>query len=118
MVNPMDGAVLDPAGVVKKFGVPPERIVDYLTLVGDAVDNVPGVPKVGPKTALKWLGAYGSLDVLLANAGDIKGKVGENLRESFGHIPLSRRPGDDQVRCRSRSRGQRSREASSERRRR
>ena len=90
MVNPMDGAVLDPAGVVKKFGVPPERIVDYLTLVGDAVDNVPGVPKVGPKTALKWLGAYGSLDVLLANAGDIKGKVGENLRESFGHIPLSR----------------------------
>ena len=91
MVNPMDGAVLDPAGVVKKFGVPPERIVDYLTLVGDAVDNVPGVPKVGPKTALKWLGVYGSLDALLANAGDIKGKVGENLRESFGHIPLSRR---------------------------
>ena len=91
MVNPMDGAVLDPAGVRKKFGVLPERIVDYLTLVGDAVDNVPGVPKVGPKTAIKWLGAYGSLDALLANAHDIKGKVGENLRESLGHIPLSRR---------------------------
>ena len=91
MVNPMDGAVLDPAGVEKKFGVPPERIVDYLTLVGDAVDNVPGVPKVGPKTALKWLGAYGSVDALVANAGDIKGKVGENLRESLGHLPLSRR---------------------------
>ena len=91
MVNPMDGAVLDPAGVRKKFGVLPERIVDYLTLVGDAVDNVPGVPKVGPKTAIKWLGAYGSLDALLANAHEIKGKVGENLRESLEHLPLSRR---------------------------
>ncbi len=91
MVNPMDGAVLDPGGVRKKFGVPPERIVDYLTLVGDAVDNVPGVPKVGPKTALKWLDAYGSLDAVLAGAHDIRGKVGENLRASLGHLPLSRR---------------------------
>ena len=91
MVNPMDGAVLDPEGVGKKFGVPPDRIVDYLTLVGDAVDNVPGVPKVGAKTAQKWLSAYGSLDALLAGAGDVKGKVGENLRASLDHLPLSRR---------------------------
>ena len=91
MVNPMDGAVLDPEGVGKKFGVPPDRIVDFLTLVGDAVDNVPGVPKVGAKTAQKWLGAYGSLDALLAGAGDVKGKVGENLRASLDHLPLSRR---------------------------
>jgi len=91
MVNPMDGAVLDPEGVSRKFGVPPDRIVDYLTLVGDAVDNVPGVPKVGAKTAQKWLGAYGSLDALLAGAGDVKGKVGENLRASLDHLPLSRR---------------------------
>ena len=91
MVNPMDGAVLDPSGVERKFGVPPKGIVDYLTLVGDAVDNVPGVPKVGPKTALKWLGAYGSLDALLDDADAIKGKVGENLRASLGDLPLSRR---------------------------
>ena len=91
MVNPMDGAVLDPAGVERKFGVPPDRIVDYLTLVGDAVDNVPGVPKVGPKTALKWLGAHGTLDSVLAGADAIRGKVGENLRASLGYLPLSRR---------------------------
>ena len=90
MVNPMDGAVLDPGGVEGKFGVPPRRIVDYLTLIGDAVDNVPGVPKVGPKTAIKWLGAYGSLDAVLANADRIKGKVGENLRASLEHLPLFR----------------------------
>ncbi len=90
LVNTMTDTVMDPAGVVEKFGVPPERIVDYLALIGDTVDNVPGVPKVGPKTALKWLEQYGSLDGVMAHAGEIKGKVGENLRESLDHLPLSR----------------------------
>ena len=81
LVNTMDDSVLDEAGVEARFGVPPGRIVDYLTLVGDAVDNVPGVPKVGPKTAVKWLAAYGSLDGVRDNAAAIGGKVGENLRE-------------------------------------
>ena len=98
MVNPMDGAVLDPEGVGRKFGVAPDRIVDYLTLIGDAVDNVPGVPKVGAKTAQKWLSAHGSLDALLASAGDIKGKVGENLRASLDYLPLSPPTRDDKVR--------------------
>ena len=90
MVNTMDGAVLDEAGVVAKFGVPPESIVDYLTLVGDAVDNVPGVPKVGPKTASKWLARYRTIENLVDHAGEIKGKVGENLRASLDQIPLSK----------------------------
>ena len=81
LVNTMDDSVLDESGVEARFGVRPDRIVDYLTLVGDSVDNVPGVPKVGPKTAVKWLGAYGSLDGVRANASAIGGKVGENLRE-------------------------------------
>ncbi len=81
---------LDPAGVVAKFGVPPERIIDYLALVGDTSDNIPGVRSVGPKTAAKWLGIYGSLDGIVARADEIKGKVGEKLRESLGQIPLSR----------------------------
>ena len=81
LVNTMDDSVLDEAGVEAKFGVPPGRIVDYLTLVGDSVDNVPGVPKVGPKTAVKWLAAYGSLDGVRDNAAAIGGKVGEYLRE-------------------------------------
>ena len=80
LVNTMDDSVLDVAGVEARFGVPPERIVDYLTLVGDSVDNVPGVPKVGPKTAIKWLAAHGSLDGVRENAASIGGKVGENLR--------------------------------------
>ncbi len=80
LVNTMDDSVLDEDGVEARFGVPPARIVDYLTLVGDAVDNVPGVPKVGPKTAVKWLAAYGSLDGVRANADGIGGKVGEHLR--------------------------------------
>ena len=80
LVNTMDGAVLDGAGVEARFGVPPNRIVDYLTLVGDAVDNVPGVPKVGPKTAVKWLSAYGSLDAVTERAAEVRGKAGENLR--------------------------------------
>ena len=80
LVNTMDGTRLDPAGVQAKFGVAPSQIVDYLTLIGDAVDNVPGVPKVGPKTAVKWLQEYGSLDALIAQADLIKGVVGDNLR--------------------------------------
>ena len=80
LVNTMDDSILDEGGVESKFGVPPARIVDYLTLVGDPVDNVPGVPKVGPKTAVKWLAAYGSLDGVCAAAASIGGKVGENLR--------------------------------------
>jgi DNA polymerase-1 len=90
LVNTMDNTRLDPAGVVAKFGVPPERIVDYLTLVGDAVDNVPGVPKVGPKTAAKWIGEFGSLAGVMAHAGEVPGKVGENLRASLAQLPLSR----------------------------
>ena len=90
MVNTMDDPVLDAAGVASKFGVPPESIVDYLALVGDTVDNVPGVPKVGPKTASKWLAQYGTLENLVAHAGEIKGKVGESLRASLGQIPLSK----------------------------
>ena len=81
LVNTMDDSILDEAGVEARFGVPPTRIVDYLTLVGDSVDNVPGVPKVGPKTAVKWLAAYGSLEGVRDNAAAIGGKVGEYLRE-------------------------------------
>jgi DNA polymerase-1 len=90
LVNTMNDSVLDSEGVVKKFGVLPEQIIDYLTLVGDSVDNVPGVPKVGPKTAVKWLTEYGSLDAIIENADAIKGKVGENLRATLPKIPLSR----------------------------
>ena len=91
LINTMNDSVLDEEGVRAKFGVGPDLIVDYLTLVGDTVDNIPGVPKVGPKTAVKWLSEYGSLDGVLERAEDIKGKVGENLRASFEQIPLSRR---------------------------
>ena len=90
LVNTMNNSYLDRDGVVAKFGVPPERIIDYLTLVGDSVDNIPGVPKCGPKTAVKWLQAYGSLDEVMAHADEIKGKVGENLRASLEQLPLSR----------------------------
>ena len=88
--NTMGDDVLDSAGVVAKFGVPPERIVDYLTLVGDAVDNVPGVEKVGPKTAVKWLTEYETLDNLIANAEKVGGKVGENLRSALDWLPQAR----------------------------
>ena len=91
LVNTMSNEVLDEAGVVEKFGVPPSRIVDYLALVGDAVDNVPGVAKVGPKTAAKWLAQYGSLDEIVAHAGEIGGAVGENLRAHLDFLPLGRR---------------------------
>jgi DNA polymerase-1 len=82
---------LDRAGVVARFGVPPERIVDFLTLVGDTVDNVKGVEKVGPKTAARWLQQYGSLDALVAASGEVGGVVGEKLREALGRLPLVRR---------------------------
>ncbi len=90
LINTMNSLYLDPDGVVKKFGIPPERIIDYLTLVGDSVDNIPGVPKVGPKTAVKWLTEYGSLDNIIEHADEIKGKVGENLREFLPKVPLTR----------------------------
>jgi DNA polymerase-1 len=90
LVNTMTETTMDPTGVVEKFGVPPERIIDYLALIGDTSDNVPGVPKVGPKTAVKWLQEYGSLDGIIENAETIKGKVGDNLRDSLGQLPLSR----------------------------
>jgi DNA polymerase-1 len=90
LVNTMTNETLDPAGVQAKFGVPPERIVDYLSLIGDTVDNVPGVPKVGPKTAVKWLSEFGSLDNVIARAGEIKGVVGENLRNTLEWLPQGR----------------------------
>lgn len=89
LMNTMDDTTLDPQGVVTKFGIPPERIIDYLALVGDSVDNIPGVPKVGPKTAVKWLAEYKTLDGIIANAENIKGKVGENLRATLDQLPLS-----------------------------
>ncbi len=90
LINTMSDTVLDRDGVVEKFGVPPERIVDYLSLVGDSVDNIPGVPKCGPKTAAKWIQEYGSLDGVVEHAGDVKGKIGEYLRASLDRLPLSR----------------------------
>ena len=91
LVNTMSNETLDEAGVLAKFGVPPNRIVDYLTLTGDAVDNVPGVDKVGPKTAVKWLAQYGSLDGVIDNAAAVGGAVGENLRKALDFLPLGRR---------------------------
>ncbi len=90
LINTMSNEKLDRAGVIAKFGVPPERIVDYLTLVGDAVDNVPGVAKVGPKTAVKWLTQYDSLDGVIANAAGIGGAVGDNLRNALDWLPQAR----------------------------
>jgi DNA polymerase-1 len=91
LINTMSNEVLDEAGVLGKFGVPAERIVDYLALIGDAVDNVPGVDKVGAKTAVKWLAQYGSLDGVIAAAADIGGVVGQNLRRALDFLPLARR---------------------------
>ena len=90
LVNTMSRSVLDREGVIDKFGVPPERIVELLALMGDSSDNIPGIPKVGPKTAAKWLNDYGSLDALLARAGELKGKVGESLRANLDTLALSR----------------------------
>ncbi|BAX62395.1 DNA polymerase I [Burkholderia stabilis] len=90
LVNTMTNETLDRDGVIAKFGVPPERIIDYLALIGDTVDNVPGVEKCGPKTAVKWLSQYDSLDGVIAHAGDIKGVVGDNLRRALDFLPLGR----------------------------
>jgi DNA polymerase-1 len=91
LINTMSNEKFDREGVIAKFGVPPERIIDYLTLVGDTVDNVPGVAKVGPKTAVKWLTQYGSLDNIIAQANDIGGAVGENLRKALDWLPTGRK---------------------------
>jgi DNA polymerase-1 len=90
LVNTMSRSVLDREGVIEKFGVPPERIVELLALMGDSSDNIPGIPRVGPKTAAKWLNDFGSLDALLARADEIKGKVGESLRANLDTLALSR----------------------------
>lgn len=89
LVNTMSGETLDIEGVKAKFGVRPDQIRDYLALMGDKVDNVPGVEKCGPKTAVKWLEAYGSLQGVIEHASEIKGKVGENLRAALPRLPLS-----------------------------
>jgi DNA polymerase-1 len=90
LINTMTNEKMDEAGVLAKFGVPPNRIIDYLTLIGDTVDNVPGVNKCGPKTALKWLTAYDSLDGVIANAANITGAVGQNLRDALEWLPKGR----------------------------
>jgi DNA polymerase-1 len=90
LVNTMTDTYLNPKTVTEKFGIPPELIVDYLALVGDTVDNIPGVPQVGPKTAVKWLVQYGSLDNIVQHAEEIKGKVGENFRAFLPELPLSK----------------------------
>ncbi|MES9849407.1 MAG: DNA polymerase, partial [Candidatus Thiodiazotropha sp.] len=91
LINTMSETTTDMAGVMDKFGVRPDQIIDYLALVGDTVDNIPGVPKCGPKTAAKWLNTYGTLDNLITHADEIKGKIGENLRASLAQLPLSRK---------------------------
>lgn len=90
LVNTMTNTTMDSAAVMDKFGVKPEQIIDFLSLTGDTVDNVPGVTKCGPKTAAKWLAEYGSLDGVIANADKVGGKIGEYLREALPALPLSR----------------------------
>ncbi len=90
LIDTMKGVALDEQGVLDKFGVKPVAMIDYLALVGDTADNIPGVPMVGPKTASKWLQQYGDLDTIINHAEEIKGKVGENLRAHLGQLPLSR----------------------------
>jgi len=90
LIDTMKKVILDEAGVVEKFGVRPDQIIDYLALMGDSSDNIPGVPKVGPKTAVKWLAKYETLDAVIENADKIGGKVGENLREFIPQLPLSK----------------------------
>ena len=90
LINTMTDTKMDEEGVFTKFGVRPDQIIDYLALIGDTSDNVPGVPKVGPKTAAKWLAEFNHLDAIMENAESFKGKIGENLRSSLEQIPLSR----------------------------
>jgi len=89
LVNTMTNTQMDVDGVIEKFGVRPDQIIDYLTLVGDTSDNIPGVPSCGPKTAAKWLATYNTLDEVMANADKIKGKIGEKLRDALAHLPMS-----------------------------
>jgi len=89
LINTMTSERLDPAAVEVKFGLPPSRIVDFLALTGDKVDNIPGVPGVGPKTAIKWLQEFGSMEGVIANAGSVAGKIGEKLRENLDSLRLS-----------------------------
>ncbi|WP_440876922.1 DNA polymerase I [Thalassotalea sp. PLHSN55] len=89
LINTMTNVELDEAGVIEKFGVRADQIIDYLALMGDKVDNIPGVVKCGPKTAVKWLTEHGTLDEVIANADKVKGKIGENLREALEQLPLS-----------------------------
>ncbi|MDK1024520.1 MAG: DNA polymerase I [Gammaproteobacteria bacterium] len=89
LINTMNDLISDVKGVKEKFGVEPNQIIDYLALIGDTSDNIPGVPKVGPKTAVKWLMEYGSVDAIMAHAEDFKGKVGDNLRASLKQLTLS-----------------------------
>jgi len=90
LIDTMKKVIMDEAGVLEKFGVRPDQIIDYLALMGDTSDNIPGVPKVGPKTAVKWLAEYETLDAVIENAEKIGGKVGENLREFIPQLPLSK----------------------------
>ena len=90
LVNTMSSTTLDTAGVMDKFGVTPTQIIDFLALTGDSSDNIPGVPKCGPKTAAKWLAEHGTLEELMAHADEVKGKVGEHLRASLEQLPLAR----------------------------
>ena len=90
LIDTMNDRIMDEAMVREKFGVEPDQIIDYLALMGDASDNIPGVPKVGPKTAAKWLKQYGSLDAIMEHADEFKGKIGEHLRASLDFLPLSR----------------------------
>lgn len=91
LVNTMTRQVLDAEGVKAKYGVAPDRIIDYLALMGDKVDNVPGINKCGPVTAAKWINEWGSLDNLVAHAGEVKGKIGENLRAGLPFLETARK---------------------------
>ena len=91
LVNTMNNTHLDAEGVLEKFGVRPDQFIDYLGLVGDSSDNIPGIPKVGPKTAVKWLQEWGSCSEIVAHADDVKGKIGESLRDNLDQLELSRR---------------------------
>ncbi len=91
LINTMTNKKMDRAGVIEKFGLPPENIIDYLALMGDTSDNVPGIPSVGPKTAVKWLTTYGCLENIVAEADKISGKVGENLRANLDQLALSKK---------------------------
>ena len=99
LINTMTNVELDEAGVIEKFGVRADQIIDYLALMGDKVDNIPGVNKCGPKTAVKWLLEHGTLAQVMANADKVKGKIGENLRDALEQLPLSYELATIKVRC-------------------